>query len=166
MEFPLTKSERYTHAKFNAALNGKLNDDGFDTTDLFSERAAWYLVRGMCGVLEDVAKHQPVGTNSQHVEDVLLNYHELIDCIETVTKKSRTNLEQEEDSELMAEYCEWSYQLGRTKANIFTSNFAFGPKQEEFCKHTEDTNHDSEYEICIPFGELALMAFNYIHVPI
>jgi hypothetical protein len=166
MEFALTKSERYTHAKFNAALNGKLNDDGFDTTDIFSERAAGYLVGGMCGVLEDLAKHQPVGTNPKHVKEVLLFYKELTHCIETATKESRSNREQEEDGEVMAEYSEWSYQLGRTEANIFTSNFAFWPKQEEFCKDTEDTNHDPEYEICIPFGELALMAFNYIHVPI
>ena len=67
----MRESERYTYATFDATLNDKLKDDGFDTADIFWENTAGYLVRGMCGVLEDVAKHQPVGTNSEHVKEAL-----------------------------------------------------------------------------------------------
>jgi hypothetical protein len=159
-----TTDEHYTIEEFAADLLAQIESDmTTDDNDFhdFKDGYAPCLVLAMCSVLQEISTRRSAGINSEHVEEVLSFYKELAYYCKEASRLCRTT---PDESDSMADYCEWSYQLSRSKARLFTDEHAFWPEQKSFEEYCDDDadNYDPEYEIRIPFRELMHLAFNYI----
>ena len=152
-----TTDEHYTIEEFAADLLAQLESDMTTEDNDFHDFKDGYapcLVLAMCSVLQEISTRRSAGINSEHVEEVLSFYKELAYYCKEATRLCRTTAE---DSDSLADYCEWSYQLSWSKAHLARDEHAFWPEQQNF-----DDSDDPEYEIRIPFRELMHLAFNYI----